>query len=224
MGLEIEEGLRRRGFGLIAGADEVGRGALAGPLYAAAVILPPDPRIVGLRDSKLCTPEERERLAIEIRDRAVAISLVRVTARVIDRRGLHKTNLAALRRAIVRLRPLPEYALTDGFPVKRPPVPCLGVKKGDVVSPSIAAASIVAKVARDRAMVRLHRKFPQYGFRSNKGYGTAEHREALKRLGPSPVHRMSFYGIASGYYASFDSRIVDESEIDALDLETGEEW
>jgi ribonuclease HII len=201
--LGIEQGLRAQGFGLIAGADEVGRGALAGPLFAAAVILPSDAAIDGLRDSKLCTPEERERLAVEIKRLALAISLVRITPSMIDKRGLHKSNLVALRRALARLSPRPEYALTDGFPVARSPMPVLGVKKGDVVSPSIAAASIVAKVARDRAMVRLHRKFPVYGFRSNKGYGTASHREALKRHGPSPVHRMSFWGIASGYYASF---------------------
>jgi ribonuclease HII len=215
--LSIDDSLRSRGFALIAGADEVGRGALAGPLYAAAVILPADPGIDGLKDSKLCTPEEREFLARRIKERAVAISLVRVMPCVIDRRGLHKTNLSALRRALVRLDPRPDYALTDGFPVKRPPVPCLGVKKGDVISPSIAAASIVAKVTRDRAMARLHRRFPQYGFRSNKGYGTPEHREALKVHGPSPVHRMSFWGIASGYYASFS---VTPEDVDSA----GEEW
>jgi ribonuclease HII len=218
MSLGIEQGLRAQGFNLIAGADEVGRGALAGPLVAAAVILPFDASIEGLRDSKLCTPEEREHLAREIRSVAVALSLVRIMPSVIDRRGLHKSNLAALRRALTRLRPAPEYALTDGFPVRRPPMPCLGVKKGDVVSPSIAAASIVAKVARDRAMVRLHRRYPDYGFRSNKGYGTASHREALKRLGPSPVHRMSFWGIASGYYASFRDDVEDASS------ESAEEW
>jgi ribonuclease HII len=220
--LAIEEGLRAQGFRLIAGADEVGRGALAGPLVAAAVILPEDHGIAGIKDSKLCTPEERERLAVLIRERALAVSLVRVMPRVIDRRGLHKTNLSALRRALVRLQPSPDYALTDGFPVKRPPMPCLGIKKGDLVSPSIAAASIVAKVTRDRAMKRLHRKFPEYGFKSNKGYGTAEHREALKRLGPSPVHRMSFWGIASGYYASFSAGEGGTgSGVDAID---DEEW
>lgn len=203
MSIAIEQGLREQGFRLIAGADEVGRGALAGPLFACAVILPPGETIEGVRDSKLCTPEERETLARQIKRRALGISLVRVTPRVIDRRGLHKMNLVALRRALARLDPVPEYALTDGFGMKRMPVPCLGIKKGDVVSPSIAAASIVAKVARDRVMVRLHRRYPEYGFKSNKGYGTPEHREALKRVGPSPVHRMSFWGIASGYYASF---------------------
>jgi ribonuclease HII len=199
----IEQTLLAQGFTLIAGADEVGRGALAGPLVACAVILPPQHPIEGIKDSKLCTPDERERLAREIRQHAIAISLVRIMPHVIDRRGLHRMNLVALRRALARLQPRPEYALTDGFPVKRPPVPCLGIKKGDVVSPSIAAASIVAKVTRDRSMSRLHRRFPAYGFKTNKGYGTPEHREALKRLGPSPVHRMSFWGIASGYYASF---------------------
>lgn len=203
MSVAIEQSLLSQGFRLIAGADEVGRGALAGPLVACAVILPPEHPIQGIKDSKLCTPEERERLAFEIKQYAIAISMVRVMPTVIDRRGLHRMNLVALRRALARLDPKPDYALTDGFPVKRPPVPCLSIKKGDVISPSIAAASIVAKVARDRSMVRLHRRFPAYGFKSNKGYGTPDHREALKQHGPSPVHRMSFWGIASGYYASF---------------------
>jgi len=164
------------------------------------VILPADHGIEGIRDSKLCTPAERERLAREIRAVAIAVSVVRVRPHVIDRTGLHKSNLRALRRALVLLDPVPQYALTDGFPVRRPPFPCLGVKKGDRVSSSVAAASIVAKVVRDRTMVRLHRRFPEYGFNENKGYGTSAHREALLRVGPSPEHRRSFRGIASGYY------------------------
>lgn len=213
MTLEIEEGLRARGFTFIAGADEVGRGALAGPLVACAVILRPEEKIEGLKDSKLCTPKEREGLARVIKERAIAISLVRKMPKVIDRRGLHKTNLSALRLALTRLAVKPDYALTDGYPVWRPPVPSLSLKKGDRISASIAAASIVAKVSRDRAMVRLHRRYPEYGFRSNKGYGTPDHRDALKRLGPSPVHRLSFYGFTSGYYpaaAAEDHAQVEE--------------
>ena len=193
----IEVTLREQGFTLVAGTDEVGRGALAGPLVAAGVILPEDFDLSGVRDSKLLTPLARERMAAAIRERAVAISLVRITPQVIDRRGLQRSNLRALRAAIARLEPRPDYALTDGFPVKRMPVPSLGIKKGDRVSASVAAASIVAKVVRDRAMRRLHRKFPAFGFVRNKGYGTAEHWRALRHVGPSPVHRMSFKGVGA---------------------------
>lgn len=193
----IEFTLREQGFSLVAGTDEVGRGALAGPLVAAGVILPEDFDVSGLRDSKLMTPPARERMAAVIRERAVAISLVRITPQVIDRRGLQRSNMRALRAAIARLDPRPDYALTDGFPVKRMPVPSLGIKKGDRVSASVAAASIVAKVVRDRAMRRLHRKFPAFGFVRNKGYGTAEHWRALRDVGPSPVHRMSFKGVGA---------------------------
>ncbi|MFY9588410.1 MAG: ribonuclease HII [Actinomycetota bacterium] len=191
----IEQQLREQGFSLVAGTDEVGRGALAGPLVAAAVILPPDFDISGLRDSKLMTPLARERMSATIREHAVALTLVRITPQVIDKRGLHKSNLRALRAAIARLDPRPDYALTDGFPVKRMPCPALGIKKGDRISASVAAASIVAKVVRDRAMKRLHRTYPAFGFVRNKGYGTAEHWRALRDVGPSPVHRLSFKGV-----------------------------
>ncbi len=193
----IEHTLHEQGFTLVAGTDEVGRGALAGPLVAAAVILPQDFTLTGLRDSKLLTPLARERMAAAIREGALAISLVRITPQVIDRRGLQRSNLRALRAAIARLDPRPDYALTDGFPVKRMPVPSLGIKKGDRVSASVAAASIIAKVVRDRAMRRLHRTFPAFGFVRNKGYGTAEHWRALRDVGPSPVHRMSFKGVGA---------------------------
>src|SRR5712691_8433393 len=126
----IERHLHEQGFSLVAGTDEVGRGALAGPLVAAAVILRADADLEGLNDSKLLTPKVRERMAVAIRERAVAISIVRVTPAVIDRRGLHKSNIRALRAAIARLDPPPSYALTDGFPVPRMPVPALSIKKG----------------------------------------------------------------------------------------------
>jgi ribonuclease HII len=122
---------------------------------------------------------------------------VRITPHVIDRRGLHRSNLRALRAALVRLDPRPSYAITDGFPIKRLPVPSLAIKKGDRVSASVAAASIIAKVVRDRAMRRLHRRYPEFGFVRNKGYGTAEHWRALRDVGPSPVHRLSFKGVGA---------------------------
>ncbi len=114
---------------------------------------------------------------------------------VIDERGLQRSNLALLRRCIRALEEVPDYVLTDGFPVSRMPCPSLGVKKGDMVAASIAAASIVAKVTRDRVMRRLHRRYPDFGFRDNKGYGTPEHWAALDRLGPTPIHRLSFAGV-----------------------------
>ena len=201
----IERELHARGFPLVAGTDEVGRGALAGPLVAAAVILPADLDFGGLRDSKLLTPSAREKMAAWVRENAVAISIVRITPAVIDRRGLHKSNIRALRAAISRLEPRPSYALTDGFPVPRMPVPALSIKKGDCVSATVAAASIVAKVFRDRSMRRLHRRYPAFGFARNKGYGTGEHWRALREHGPSDVHRLSFKGVG------VDGTIVAES-------------
>lgn len=191
----MERALRAEGFRLIAGVDEAGRGALAGPLVAAGVILPAGFALSGLRDSKLVTAPARERLAVEIRRHAVAISIVRVTPARIDRNGLHRSNVWALRAAALRLHPGAEYVLFDGFPVARMPVPALAIKKGDRITPTIAAASIIAKVVRDRAMRRLHRALPSYGFDRNKGYGTGEHWRALRAHGPSPVHRRSFAGV-----------------------------
>lgn len=191
----MEERLTAAGFGRIAGADEVGRGALAGPLFAAAVILPPDVHLEGLKDSKMCTRRQREQLAERIEEVALAISVVRVQHDRIDRRGLQPCNLEALRRALRRLAVEPDYVLIDRFRLRRLPYPSLGVKKADAVARSVAAASIIAKVRRDAAMRRYHRRHPQYGFASNAGYGTAHHWAALKRFGPSPIHRRSFFGV-----------------------------
>lgn len=191
----LESRLRAAGFRHVAGCDEVGRGALAGPLFAAAVILPEDAEIPGLRDSKLCTRRQRERLAETIQQVAISVSVVRVRPDRIDRVGLQRCNLHALRRALKGLSVTPDYVLLDAFRMKRLRWPGLAVKKADVVSKNVAAASIVAKVHRDAAMRRYHRKHPAYGFNSNVGYGTAEHWAALKQFGPSPIHRLSFYGV-----------------------------
>jgi ribonuclease HII len=180
-------------------------------LLAAAVILPEDFDLPGLNDSKLLAPAVREGLAVEIRRQAVALSIVRITSRVIDRRGLGRSNQRALRAAIARLQPRPDYALTDGLPVPRMPVPALSIKKGDRVAASVAAASIVAKVTRDRAMRRLHRHYPPFGFKRNKGYGTAEHWTALRRHGPSPVHRLSFAGVGAGGTVRVET--LDDDEV-----------
>lgn len=191
----MERRLSEVGFDLVAGADEVGRGALAGPLFAAAVVLPPGVELEGLKDSKLCTRAQRERLAKQIRHVAVACSVVRVQPSKIDRAGIQPCNRAALRRAVRALAVQPEYVLIDFMRMSRLPWPGLLVKKGDACSRNVAAASIVAKVERDAAMRRYHRKHPEYGFATNVGYGTRQHWDALIRYGPSPIHRRSFYGV-----------------------------
>ena len=214
--------LREAGFAVVAGVDEAGRGALAGPLVAAAVVLPPrfDPE--GLEDSKLLTPRQRDRMYVRILGDAVAWTVCRAMPRRIDRAGLHRTNLRLLRRALSLLPVSPEYILTDGFPLQGLPVPSLGIRKGDMVTASVAAASVVAKVTRDRIMDRYHRRFPDYGFDSNRGYGTARHWEALERFGPSPIHRWSFKGVRDigglggrerGAVAAWDGGVSAEERI-----------
>lgn len=186
--------LRAQGFGRVAGVDEAGRGALAGPLVAAAVILPEDFDLTGIRDSKQLSRAQREAAFRRIRLAAVT-AVVRVTPAAIDRRGLHRCNIALLRQAARELDPSPDYVLTDGFAPPRMPFPTLSVKKGDAVSACIAAASIMAKVTRDRIMDGMHRRHPEFGFDHNRGYGTADHLDALDRLGPTPIHRLSFAGV-----------------------------
>jgi ribonuclease HII len=187
-----ERQLRDRGVEAVAGVDEAGRGALAGPLVAAAVILPAEFDLDGVEDSKLLTPKQRREAFDRITSGAVCWSVCKAMPARIDRNGMHRTNMSLLRRALKKLETSPEFVLCDGFPLKRLPMPSVGVRKGDVVSASIAAASILAKVTRDRIMDRYHRRFPDYGFRTNKGYGTEAHWEALWRLGPTPIHRRSF--------------------------------
>jgi ribonuclease HII len=195
----LERALQRRGFAVVAGADEAGRGACAGPLVAAAVILPhrPSREIEGLNDSKLLTALARER----IYDRVVAVaeswSVVTIEPAVLDARGLHVGNVAAMRRAIAKLSPHPAYVLTDGFAVDGLGVPGLAVWKGDQVAACVAAASVLAKVTRDRMMTELDSVYPEYGFAVHKGYSTAEHTAALQEHGPSPVHRHSYKNVAA---------------------------
>ncbi|HEX9711586.1 MAG TPA: ribonuclease HII [Actinomycetota bacterium] len=210
----FEQRLREAGFSLVAGVDEAGRGALAGPLVAAAVILPEGCSIEGLTDSKLLTAAVRARLAVEIKARAVAISVVRVPNDSIDRRGLHRSNLRALREAAMRLRPMPEYLLIDGYPIAPPPFPSLSIKKGDLVSTAVAAASIIAKTTRDRMMRNLARRHPEYGFKQNKGYATPEHWRALRTHGPCAVHRLSFAGVGQGSLFDLDDVINMTQQIE----------
>jgi ribonuclease HII len=206
--------LAAQGFTRVAGADEAGRGALAGPLVAAAVILPTGFPLDGINDSKLLTEPQRE-VAYERIVAAATWIACKAEPAAIDARGLHRSNIALLRRASKALRP--DYVLTDGFPVPRIPCPSIGVRKGDAVSVSVAAASIVAKVTRDRIMRRLHRRYPRFGFDHNKGYGTPEHLEALDEHGPTPVHRMSFAPCAQpSLFASGDALVLpDEADAQA---------
>ncbi|GAA1522356.1 ribonuclease HII [Sphaerisporangium rubeum] len=190
-----ERALARRGFSPIAGVDEAGRGACAGPLVVAAVVL--GPPIEGLTDSKLLTPARRETLYDEIVARARAVSVVVIPSDEIDRRGLHKCNIAGMRRAVAGLGCDLGYVLIDGFPVPGLPAPSLAVWKGDQVCACVAAASIVAKVSRDRIMTSLDERYPLYGFAEHKGYVTAAHRQALASHGPTPHHRFSFVTVNS---------------------------
>jgi ribonuclease HII len=192
-----ERGLREQGFSLVAGVDEAGRGALAGPLVAGAVILPEGFDLEGIDDSKKLTAGQRETAYERIVRDAVAWTVRKCMPTRIDARGLHRSNLALLRRCVVCLPVEPDYVLSDGFPIRRLAVPNLSIKKGDAVTASVAAASIVAKVTRDRMMDRYHRRFPAYGFDHNRGYGTDEHRDAIRRYGPTPIHRYSFKGLAT---------------------------
>jgi ribonuclease HII len=192
-----ERALRRHGIEPIAGVDEAGRGACAGPLVAGAAILPPGKAgiIPGLADSKLLTEKARERCYDHILQRALAWSVVAIPHDECDRLGMHVANVEALRRAVALLDLAPSYVLTDGFPVDGLGVPGLAVWKGDRVAACIAAASVIAKVTRDRMMCDLDREWPEYDFKTHKGYITDAHTAALAEHGPSPVHRMRFVNV-----------------------------
>lgn len=192
-----ERALRRAGLDPVAGVDEAGRGACAGPLVAAAAILPEGRRgqVPGLADSKLLTAKARERAYDEILRRATAWSVVVIESEECDRLGMHVANLEALRRAIALLDVRPSYVLTDGFPVDGFEVPGLAVWKGDRVAACIAAASVIAKVTRDRIMAELHADYPVYDFATHKGYITATHTAALEQHGPCAVHRRRFVNV-----------------------------
>lgn len=188
----LENALRRVGFCHVAGVDEVGRGCLAGPVVAAAVVLHPDRHIPGVCDSKLVPPEERERLFERIVRHAVAWAVASADPREIDHINIHQASLTAMRRAILGLAPLPDVVLVDAFRVPGLPMAQRGVPHGDRRCSAIAAASIVAKVTRDREMRELHARDPRYGFDRHKGYATADHLDAVARFGYSEVHRRSF--------------------------------
>jgi ribonuclease HII len=188
----VENALGRVGFVRIAGVDEVGRGCLAGPVMAGAVILDPDVHVAGLRDSKLLSPAERERLFDVITARARAWAVASVEPGEIDRLNIHRASLRAMRAAVMALAPLPDLVLVDAFCIPNLMMAQKGIVKGDVSCAAIAAASIVAKVLRDRHMCRLHEADPRYGYDRHKGYATPEHLEAVARYGYSPLHRRTF--------------------------------
>jgi ribonuclease HII len=184
--------LEQVGIAPVAGVDEVGMGPLAGPVVAAAVILPADPLIEDLDDSKALSRTVRERVEAEIRRVAIAIGVGLSTVAEIDTLNIYQAGLEAMRRAVAALGPLPRYALVDGRTIPGLGLPQMEFTKGDARVYSIAAASVVAKVHRDRLMCELERDHPGYGFAGHVGYATAEHREAIRRLGPCPAHRRSF--------------------------------
>lgn len=191
-----ERAARSAGYRVIAGLDEAGRGALFGPVFAAAVVLDPERQIRGLDDSKQLEPERREVLAQRIRERAVAWAVGAADAYEIDRVNILEASRLAMERALARLSVVCDYLLLDAIRIASvlPQKPLIG---GDGLSFSIAAASILAKTARDHALVRWDAVFPQYGFARNKGYGTRDHIEALERIGPTALHRFSFEPVRS---------------------------
>lgn len=191
----FEQAAEARGAERIAGIDEAGRGPLAGPVVAAAVVLPRDDTIPGLNDSKLLSQARRERLFDAIEQHAVSVAIGIVSPEVIDKINILQATRKAMTRAVSQLVPPPDHLLIDGPLVLDLDIPQEGIVKGDRLSVSVAAASIVAKVTRDRIMEELHRQYPEYGFDRHKGYGTKAHRQALQQHGPSPVHRMCFKGV-----------------------------
>jgi ribonuclease HII len=190
--LKLEKELRREGYLLVAGVDEAGRGAWAGPVVAAAVILPLISRYHGINDSKLLTPDQREKLLPKIYELALDVGIGIVENEELDEMGVGQASYLAMRRAVSNLTIKPEFVLVDGFKVGFSGAPSWGIIDGDRKSVSIAAASIVAKVARDRMMEEIHELVPGYGFCANKGYGTAFHQLKIAELGVCEWHRRSF--------------------------------
>lgn len=189
---EFEQEARRCGYRRIAGIDEAGRGPLAGPVVAAAVVLPVHVRLVGVDDSKQLSEAERERLYPAILEKALGVGIGVADAGEIDALNILEATRLAMRRAIENVAPSPDYLLTDAVILPEVRIPLRPIIKGDALSLSIAAASIIAKVTRDRLMAAYHERFPQYNFLSHKGYGTAEHLQMLAQFGPCAIHRRTF--------------------------------
>lgn len=193
--LAFEKLAARQGFSAIAGVDEAGRGALAGPVVAAAVILSPHGDYAGIDDSKKLTPEKRDVLFDRIMEQALAVGIGVADHVTVDQINVLQATLKAMAGAIRELSPVPDFLLVDGISVPPTPIPCRTIKKGDAASVSIAAASIVAKVTRDRMMTCFDDEYPGYGFAIHKGYGSRAHLSAIADLGPCAIHRTTFRGV-----------------------------
>jgi ribonuclease HII len=193
---EQEDALRGEGYSLVAGVDEAGRGALFGPVYAAAVILDPARRVHGLADSKVLSPARREELAAVVRANAVCWAIGTADAAEIDRVNIYQASRLAMKRAVEALLPAPDYLLIDALTIDWP-APQRGIIKGDAQVECIAAASILAKTSRDDCMREMDRRYPGYGLARHKGYPTREHQEALRRLGVTDLHRQSYAPVAA---------------------------
>lgn len=189
---KYEDRLRNEGYSLIAGIDEAGRGSLAGPVVAAAVILPDQLFIFNIRDSKKLIPKTRRELYYTILGKAIDIGIGIVEANIIDNININQASFLAMKRAILNLKKPPDYLLVDGFKIPHLKISQFRLIKGEDKSISIAAASIIAKVYRDNIMIKLDQKYPQYCFKKNKGYGTEEHIKALKKYGAIEIHRKSY--------------------------------
>jgi ribonuclease HII len=192
----LYEGLvRKAGYDLIAGVDEAGRGPLAGPVVAAAVIIPQGTQLTGIKDSKKMTEKARDKAFPIVHDQALATGIGVTSHKYIDEFNVLQATLEAMGRAVLALEPQPEFLLVDGIQKVPLPIPQRCLKKGDQISRSISAASVMAKVYRDRIMRAYHKMYPVYDFANNKGYGTPSHLAALKQYGPSPIHRLTFKGV-----------------------------
>ena len=224
-GLRYEKAARATGAVMVAGVDEVGRGALFGPVVAAAVILPPECRIRGLRDSKQLEREDRERLATIVEKRAVCYAIEEVDAETIDRVNIYQASRLAMQGAVARLMPAADHLLIDAMRLDHPCAQT-SIIYGDSLSISIAAASVIAKVYRDRRMCEYHEQWPQYGLHSHKGYSTPEHKRALAEHGPTPLHRFSFRPVAQrslpwDYPAALDTILEGEQLVPTADVRNG---
>ncbi len=189
---KYENNLLNKGYKYISGCDEAGRGPLAGPVYCAACILDPEYKIEGLNDSKKLTEKQREKLFGEIKEHALSYSIVSIDSETIDRINILEASRKGMEDAVKNLTIKPDYILTDYMDLYHTDIEYLKLAHGDALSASIAAASILAKVSRDRYMTKISKEYPEYGFDSHKGYGTKAHIDALKKYGASPLHRKSF--------------------------------
>ncbi len=188
----LERNLREKGYSMICGVDEAGRGPLCGPVFAAACILPTGYIPEGLNDSKKLSPKKRDLLFDEIKENAISYCIASASVEEIDQLNILEADLLAMRRAIEGLSVTPDLALIDGNIARDFPLPAMAIIGGDAKSPNIAAASILAKVARDRECIELDKLYPEYGIAKHKGYGTKAHMDALRKYGPTPIHRKLF--------------------------------